>query len=121
MYIYAVSLVVATKFSELVQVLVFSGRWLKTLELLHGCQISLQSFSVTFIVVVFTPVQYTRQCICYHSGLAKATAMLEECSHIYPSSAVFLFFRGLVSRLKVIFQTKCLNLFMLTTLGLVSL
>ncbi|KXJ14069.1 Tetratricopeptide repeat protein 39C [Exaiptasia diaphana] len=33
-------------------------------------------------------------------GLKKATEMLEESSQEYPSSAVFLFFRGLVSRLK---------------------
>ncbi|XP_031552948.1 tetratricopeptide repeat protein 39C-like isoform X2 [Actinia tenebrosa] len=33
-------------------------------------------------------------------GLLKATQMLEESSQDYPSSAVFLFFRGLVSRLK---------------------
>ncbi|XP_032232317.1 tetratricopeptide repeat protein 39C isoform X2 [Nematostella vectensis] len=33
-------------------------------------------------------------------GLADATAILEESSQEYPSSAVFLFFKGLVSRLK---------------------
>lgn len=34
-------------------------------------------------------------------GLANATAILEESYQEYPNSAVFLFFRGLVSRLKV--------------------
>ena len=36
-------------------------------------------------------------------GLANATAILEESYREYPSSAVFLFFKGLVSRLKVRF------------------
>ena len=37
----------------------------------------------------------------WFTGLANATAILEESYQEYPNSAVFLFFRGLVSRLKV--------------------
>ena len=41
----------------------------------------------------------------HFTGLANATAILEESYQEYPSSAVFLFFKGLVSRLKVNFLT----------------
>ena len=44
----------------------------------------------------------TKQCVFnWLTGLANATAILEESYQEYPNSAVFLFFRGLVSRLKV--------------------
>ena len=47
-------------------------------------------------------------CFCWFTGLANATAILEESYQEYPNSAVFLFFRGLVSRLKV-GSVRCLN------------
>ena len=52
--------------------------------------------------------------VCYNyisfpiTGLANATAILEESYQEYPSSAVFLFFKGLVSRLKVCFDLRVL-------------
>ena len=44
----------------------------------------------------------------WFAGLANATAILEESYQEYPNSAVFLFFRGLVSRLKV-GSVSCVN------------
>ena len=57
---------------------------------------------------------FRAQSVCYNyisfsiAGLANATAILEESYQEYPSSAVFLFFKGLVSRLKVCFDLRVL-------------
>ena len=62
----------------------------------NECFIAFQALSVCYISFSIT-------------GLANATAILEESYQEYPSSAVFLFFKGLVSRLKVCITALCLS------------
>ena len=76
-------------------------RLMYKIEILSSCS---QRLSIVYsLFVVLRPSQHVHVYSCHFTGLANATAILEESYQEYPSSAVFLFFKGLVSRLKVNF------------------